>query len=145
MMKLFVPSARRPSFWALLSCLSLLLLAFAACGSGNGSASGSSSANNTAADNHSASVMTIAIKESKGADGQDIYYFDPASITLHQGDTITIQNLSDELQDIDQGDAEAAGIDVVIPLNQSGTVTFNKVGTFTIKSEKGATITVTVQ
>jgi plastocyanin len=144
MMKLCVPSARRPLSWMLLSCLGLLLLAFAACGSGNGSTSGSSSASNNA-NSRNASVMTIAIKEGKGADGQDIYYFDPASITLHQGDTITIQNLSDELQDVDQGDAEAAGIDVVIPLNQSGTVTFNKVGTFTIKSEKGATITVTVQ
>jgi plastocyanin len=128
----------------LLSCLGLLVLALAACGSGNGSTSGSSSASNNA-NSRNASVMTIAIKEGKGADGQDTYYFDPASITLHQGDTITIQNLSDELQDVDQGDAEAAGIDVVIPLNQSGTVTFNKVGTFTIKSEKGAALTVTVQ
>ncbi len=30
-------------------------------------------------------------------------------------------------------------------LNQSTTATFNTPGTFTIKSEKGATITVTVQ
>lgn len=144
MMKSFVPSARRPISWMLLSCLSLLLLALAACGSGDAGSSGSSSASNSA-NSRNASVMTIAIKEGKGANGQDVYYFDPASITLQKGDTITIQNLSDELQDVDQGDAAQAGVDVVVPLNQSGTVTFNKVGTFTIKSEKGATLTVTVQ
>ncbi|HEU5368501.1 MAG TPA: hypothetical protein VFU69_08560 [Ktedonobacterales bacterium] len=145
----FALSVRRPSSWLAFGCLVFLALALAACGSNaasspsasspSGSASNASSANNA-----KTSTMTIAIKESHGASG-DVYTFDPLSITVQQGDTITIQNLTDELQDIDQGDAVKAGVDVVIPINQSGTMTFNVAGTFTIKSEKGATLTVTVQ
>ena len=88
--------------------------------------------------------MTVMVKETKGASG-DVYTFSPATITVNKGDTITIENDSDELQDIDQGDAQKAGVDKAIPVNQSGTMTFNNAGTFTLKSEKGATITVTVQ
>lgn len=89
------------------------------------------------------SVMTVMVKEKQGPSG-DVYTFDPSTITLHKGDTITITNQSDELQDVDQGDAMKAGIDVKVPVNQSATATFNSMGTFTLKSEKGATITVTV-
>ena len=117
------------------------MLAFAGCGSDN--AASLSTAGNDTANGHT-SVMTVAIKESHGA-SRDVYSFDPASITVHKGDTITIENHSDELQDIDQGDAQKAGVDVAIPINQSATMTFNTSGTFTISSEKGATITVTVQ
>lgn len=117
----------------------LCMLAFAGCGSDN-AASLSNAANDS---NGHASVMTVTIKEHQGASG-DVYTFDPASITVNKGDTITIENHSDELQDIDQGDAQKAGVDVAIPINQSATMTFNTPGTFTISSEKGATITVTV-
>ncbi|MBO0796427.1 MAG: hypothetical protein J2P36_36520 [Ktedonobacteraceae bacterium] len=142
-----VASSRRPVSWMIFGCLAILVFALAACGGDatptSNSASTSSNGNNST--NASAAKMTIAIKESKDSDGKDVYRFDPPSITVKMGDTVTVQNLSDELQDIDQGDAVAAGVDVVIPLNQSGTMTFNKAGTFTIKSEKGATLTVTVQ
>jgi hypothetical protein len=61
-----------------------------------------------------------------------------------KGDTITIHNQSGELQDVDQGDAQKAGVDVKIPVNESATPTFHDVGTFKLQSEKGAAITGTV-
>ncbi len=131
-------SAGWMTFWMVSAFLFTLLLS--GCGSGQ---SMSASPVNSNASN--ASVMTVSIRESKDAAGQDVYMFDPASITVKKGDTITIQNRSDEMQDIDQGDAQKAGVDVAIPVNQSATMTFNVAGTFTIQSEKGATLTVTVQ
>jgi len=140
--------------WILLGCLAMLMLVLAACGGDSGSAASSSSSNTNASSSNSsssssnatASVMTVKIKEQKGATSdKDVYSFDPTTITVKKGDTITIENDSDELQDIDAGDAQKAGVDKAIPINQSGTMTFNNPGTFTIKSEKGATITVTVQ
>jgi len=88
--------------------------------------------------------MTVTIKEKKGTDGKDAYSFDPTSITVKKGDTITIQNLSDEIQDIDMGDAQKAGVNVVVPVGASGTATFNNSGNFMLQSEKGATITAIV-
>jgi plastocyanin len=88
-------------------------------------------------------VMTVTVKEKHGTSG-DVYMFDPASITVKKGDTVAFKNLSDELQDIDVGDASKAGIDVKVPVNETALATFNVPGTFTLKSEKGATITVTV-
>jgi plastocyanin len=138
--------------WILLGCLAMLMLVLAACGGDSGSAASSSS--NTSASGSSSntsassakSVMTVMIKETKGAtSNKDVYTFSPATITIKKGDTITIENDSDELQDIDKGDAQKAGVDKAIPVNQSGTMTFNTAGTFTLQSEKGATITVTVQ
>ena len=104
---------------------------------------GNTSFSNTGSSNARATVLTVTVKESQGASG-DVYRFDPTSITVHGGDSITIVNQSDELQDIDQGDAAKAGIDVKVPVNQSATATFNTAGTFTLKNEKGATLTVTV-
>ncbi len=128
----------------------MLIAAFgallAACGgsdSGSASSSGGSSGGSSAGS--SGSGTTVMIKETKGADGKDQYMFDQTTLTVKAGDTVSFQNQSDELQDIDGGDAAKAGIDVAVPVNQTGKVTFNKTGTFTIKSEKGATMTVTVQ
>jgi plastocyanin len=92
-------------------------------------------------------VATVNIKENPGASGpaSDTYYCDPATITVNKGDTVTFTNKSDELQDFDQGDYKKAGVDFKIPVNQSVSVTFNTTGTFTISSEKKATITVTVK
>lgn len=118
-------------------------------GNGNSSTNGSNANatnNGSSSTNANTEKMTVTIKEDKGVDGKYTYTFDPATITVKKGDTITIQNSSDELQTINQGDIEKAGINIAsVPNNQSSTVTFNKVGTFTLKSEKGATITVTVQ
>jgi plastocyanin len=125
-----------------LVCLCSLGLLMSACwplGETSSSASNSNSMSDA-----TKTVMTVMVKE-KHADAGDTYMFDPSSITVHKGDSITITNQSDELQDIDQGDATKAGIDAKVPVNQSTTATFNTAGTFTLKSEKGATITVTVQ
>lgn len=136
-----VPSMRRYGYTLLLGCLLVFSCALAACGGDNTASSNNSSA--YASD--SKAGQTITVKESKGADGKDVYAFNPASITVNKGDTITVQNQSDELQDIDEGDVSKAGVDAKIPVNQSVAITFKNVGTFTLKSEKGATITVTVK
>jgi plastocyanin len=131
-----------------LVCLCSLVMLMAACWPLPDSSSSSNTSAPPQANQSSSSsaqlVMTVMVKEKQGSSG-DVYTFDPSTITLHKGDTITITNQSDELQDIDQGDAMKAGIDVKVPVNQSTTATFNSVGTFTLKSEKGAMITVTVQ
>jgi plastocyanin len=126
-----------------LVCLWSLGLLMSACWP-LGDPSSSTSSSTGSGSNSNKTVMTVMVKE-KHSDAGDTYMFDPATITLHKGDAITITNQSDELQDIDQGDATRAGVDAKVPVNQSTTATFNTVGTFTLKSEKGATITVTVQ
>jgi plastocyanin len=133
--------AKRSAGWMTFGLACALFTSFLLAGCGSTAASSSSGTWQTS----NTSVMTISIRESKDAYGQDAYAFDPTSITLKKGDTITIQNRSDEMQDIDQGDAQKAGVDVAIPVNQSATMTFNVVGTFTIRSEKGASLTITVQ
>jgi plastocyanin len=87
----------------------------------------------------------MAVRESKTQGQPDVYRCDPKTLTVKKGDAVTFTNMTDEIQDFDQGDVQQAGIDLRLPLNQSATVTFNTSGTFTITSEKGATITVTVQ
>ena len=132
----------------------MLITAFAvmlaACGGDSGSAStasSSSSGGSSSGSNTSSSTpgTTVMIKETKGAGGKDQYAFDQTTLTVKSGDTVSFQNQTDELQDIDGGDAAKAGIDVAVPINQTGKVTFKKAGTFKISSEKGATMTVTVQ
>jgi plastocyanin len=88
--------------------------------------------------------MTIVIKESKSSDGKDTYVFDPATITVKKGEVVTVQNSSNKLQNIDQGDAVKAGVETNVALNKLSTMTFNKVGTFTLKSAEGAVLDVTV-
>ena len=120
-------SIRRPVSLLVLLSLLVLVFALAACGG-----------------DANASSVTVNIKESKAGSG-DVYTCDPTSITVKSGDTVTFTNQSDEIQDFDQGDAQKAGVDFKMDLNQSVQVTFKTAGTFTIKSEKGAIITVTVQ
>jgi len=131
----------------------MLIAAFgvmlAACGGDSGSASSSTASGGSSSSSQStgssSAGTTVMIKETKGANGKDQYMFDQTTLTVKTGDTVSFQNQSDELQDIDGGDAAKAGIDVAVPVNQTGKVTFNKAGTFKISSEKGATMTVTVQ
>jgi len=117
------PFVQRSIAWVLLIGLLMVTLALSACG-------GSSS-------------TAVTIKETHGGSG-DVYTCDPTSITINKGDTVNFTNNSDENQDFDQGDASKADVDFVVAINGSKSVTFNKSGTFTIKSEKGASITVTV-
>ncbi len=128
----------RPVYWIVVCCLVVLSFALTACGD---TTTTSSTSNAT---KEKAPLTTVTIKEKKGADSKDAYAFDPTSITVKKGDTITIQNLTDEIQNINQGDAQKAGVNVVVPVGGSGTATFSNSGTFALQSGKGATITVIV-
>ena len=133
--------AKRSAGWMIFWMMSAFLFTFLLSGCGSDQSMSAAPVTSNASN---ASTTTISIRETQGASG-DVYMFDPARITVKKGQTITIQNRSDEMQDIDQGDAQKAGVDVAIPVNQSATMTFNVAGTFTIQSEKGATLTVIVQ
>jgi plastocyanin len=85
------------------------------------------------------------VKETKTAGQPDVYMCDPTSISIKKGDSVSFTNETDEIQNFDQGDESQAGIALKLTLNQSSTVTFNTTGTFNLKSEKGATLSVTVQ
>jgi plastocyanin len=127
--------------WFLIGAFMTLMLVLSACG-GSGGNTGTSG---SGASSGSGGTTNVSIDEKKTAGQADQYYFTPSSITIKKGTTVAIQNNSDELQDCDQGDAQKAGVDSAIPVNQTGHMTFNTTGTFTIKSEKGAALTVTVQ
>lgn len=132
---------RRPMAWMVVVSLAVLAVVLTACGSDSGSSTATGASASSAG---SASVMTVNVKESKSTTG-DVYTCDPTTITVKKGDSVTFTNMSDENQDFDQGDSVKAGVDFKIGLNQSIPATFKTAGTFTIKSEKGATFTVTVQ
>jgi plastocyanin len=123
MFRMVKPFIRRPIIWMLLVGLLVLAFALSACGG---------------------PAAAVHIKETKASSG-DVYTCDPASISINKGDTVTFTNESDENQDFDMGDAQKAGVDFVVAINGSKDVTFNNAGTFTITSEKGASITVTVK
>lgn len=140
MTKFFVRPVRS---WFLVGAFMTLMLVLAACGGSGGGNTGTGGG--SSASGGSGSGTSVEIDETKANGQADVYMFKPASITVKKGTTITIMNNSDELQDIDAGDAQKAGVDKAIPVNQSGQMTFNVTGTFTIASEKGAKLTVTVQ
>ncbi|GHO46203.1 cupredoxin domain-containing protein [Ktedonospora formicarum] len=119
-------------------CLTLLILILSACGGDNGSTT------STTSNTSNNSTTAITIKESRGPSG-DVYTFDPTTLTVKKGDKVTIENQTDEVQEITGGDASKAGVNVKIPINEKATTTFNTAGTFTIKTNKEATITVQVQ
>jgi plastocyanin len=120
---MFKPFARRHVTLMLFASLLTLVFVLSACGG--------------------STPQTVNVVETKEASG-DVYTCDPTSITISKGDTVNFTNKTDEIQDFDGGDAKKAGVDFKMPINGSTTATFNTAGTFTIKSEKGATITVTV-
>jgi plastocyanin len=133
-------SARPIRPWFLVGAFMTLMLVLSACGGSGGA--GSSNGGNSGS---GSSGTTVQINEVKTAGKPDQYMFSPASITVKKGTTVTVVNNSDEVQDIDAGDAQKAGVDKVVAIGQSGTITFNVTGTFAIESEKGAKLTVTVQ
>ena len=135
---------QRSASLLVVACLMLIVFALAACG-GDTMASTTTSNSTSSNSNSPAPAATVNIKETKDAAGKDVYSCDPQTISIKAGDTVSFTNQSDEIQDFDQGDAQKAGVDFKMNLNQSTTATFKTAGTFTIKSEKGATITVTVQ
>src|SRR5215469_12268635 len=119
------PFARRSVVGMLFVGLLIVVFALSACGGSSGPAA------------------TVNINETQSSSG-DVYTCAPTSITVNKGDTVNFTNNSDENQDFDQGDAQKANADFVVAINGTKSVTFNTSGTFTIKSEKGATIKVTV-
>ncbi len=136
----------------LLTGLLILIFALSACGSDssstpatNSGGAATSSGATTSSSASSAPAQTVNVKESKASGQPDVYKCDPLSITIKKGDNIQFTNLTDEIQDFDQGDGQKAGVDLRLDLNQSSAVAFNTTGTFTLTSEKGATITVIVQ
>ena len=144
MIQVALQSVRRPVSWIVVACLAILVFALAACSGDGGSTTGSSSAStNNVSGNASSSAPVTTVNIKKGSSG-DVYMCDPTTLSVKKGDTVAFTNMSDEKQDFDQGDAEKAGVDFVMDLNQSTKATFKNAGTFTIKSEKGAVITVTV-
>ena len=126
----------------LIAALSIML---AACGGDSGSSSTASTSGGSQSASSSGSGTTVMIKETKDSAGKDQYSFDQTTLTVKTGDTVTFQNQSDENQAINTGDAAKAGINVTVPINQSGTATFKTAGTYKIGSDKGAMMTVTVQ
>lgn len=141
---------RRMAPWTALIGGILLMFLLAACGGGGTDSAttpqnSSNSNTSSSSSSNSGSMSSIMIMEKQGASGGDVYTFDPTTITVHKGDMVTIQNHSDESQALNGGDASKAGVNANIPVNQSAMVTFNTVGTFVLKTAKGATITVTVQ
>jgi plastocyanin len=128
-------------FLGILMLLAAFGVMLAACGGDSGSASSTTASSGSSG----GSGTTVMIKETKGADGKDQYMFDQTTLTVKSGDTVTFQNQSDEDQAINAGDAAKAGVDLTVPVNKSGTATFKNAGTFKIDTNKGATITVTVQ
>jgi plastocyanin len=144
---LWLRSVRRPASWAVFASLLIVVFGLAACGADNTSTSSttSSTSSTPSKSSNATSAATVAVRESRIQGQPDVYRCDPNALTLKKGDSVTFTNMTDEIQDFDQGDVQQAGIDLRLPLSQSATVTFHTPGTFTITSEKGATITVTVQ
>lgn len=136
MAKFFLRPARS---WFLIGAFMTLMLVLSACGGGGGTGTSGGSGGS------GSGGATVHVKETHTAGQPDVYMCDPTSITVKKGDTVTIINDSDETQDFDQGDTVKAGVDKAIPVNQQAGLQFNTAGTFTIKSEKGASLTVTVQ
>ncbi len=131
-------------------CLAMLGLTLTACGGGSSSASTQTSTQSSTSaqgsTSSSAPAATVNIRETKGAnDAGDQYRCDPTTLTVKKGDSVTFTNLTDETQDFSQSDEQKAGVDILLKLNQSSTVTFNTTGTFMLQSSKNAQITVTVQ
>jgi plastocyanin len=135
MVKSFTQQIRRPMFLLIFGCLLMLTFVLAACGGDSGSSSGGSSSGG-------GSGTMVTIKESKGSSGSDVYTFDQTTLSVSKGASVTFQNNSDENQVINASDA---GVNVTVPINGTGSATFNNAGTFTLKTNKGATMTVTVK
>ncbi len=111
------------TLWLAVALFTLLVFALGACGG---------------------PAQSVTVQETKAAGSADVYTCNPATITINKGDTVQFTNNTDEIQDFDQGDAVKAGVDFKMDINGMTTATFNTSGTFTVKSEKGASITVTV-
>ena len=124
-------------FLGILMLIAAFGVMLAACGGDSGSASSSTASSGSSG----GAGTTVMIKETKGADGKDQYMFDQTTLTVKAGDSVTFQNMSDENQAI-TGDG---GVNVTVPVNKTGATTFKDAGTFKISTDKGATMTVTVQ
>jgi plastocyanin len=142
----------RSNFWTVLLGLTLIVLAFAftACGDSGNASTGNTTTGSTATQTDDMkggdmAASKVNVKESKADGKDDVYTCDPLTVTIKKGESIDFTNQTDEVQDFDMGDAMKAGVDFKLALNETKTVKFDTAGTFALTSEKGATITVTVQ
>src|SRR5258708_5215093 len=105
--RMFAVVKRLSTLWGVLSLVAVFAFALAACGGGDSGATATTAASsNAAAIASDASTGTsINIREKKDGSGNDTYSFDPATISVNKGETLTIVNLSDEVQDVNEGDA----------------------------------------
>lgn len=92
------PFVRRPFSWMLLVGLLIVIFALSACGGGSSTPASSTTASPTTPTNAVASASTITIREKAGT--QDIYTFDPQSVTIKAGEAITFDNQSDEFHQL---------------------------------------------
>jgi len=89
------PFVRRPVAWMLLVGLLVLVFVLSACGeSSSSSTTTSPTTQPTTPPTQAASANTITIREQTG--GKDIYTFDPPTLTVSAGQTVTFNNQSDE-------------------------------------------------
>jgi plastocyanin len=102
MFKSIMMSVRRPVSKVVLSCLTILVCALAACGGTTSTPSSAPTSPPTQA-NTVVSAATITIREKTGS--QDIYSFDPQSVTIKAGQAVTFDNQSDEFHQLITADA----------------------------------------
>ncbi len=88
MAKSMLQSVHRPVFWIVFACLTILVVALAACGGDSGGTSSSASS--------SGSTTAINVKEAHNVTG-DVYTCDPTSITVNKGDKVSFTNQTDEI------------------------------------------------
>jgi plastocyanin len=136
------PFVGRPFSWMLLVGLLIVVFALSACGGGSSTTTSSTTASPTTSASAAVSAVTITIREQTG--GQDVYSFDPQSVTIKAGETVTFDNQSDEFHQLIITDAagnpttntDPFTANTIVPTSRTGSTTttlqvvFNKAGTY---------------
>jgi plastocyanin len=132
MPRTLVTPSRRLTLWTTLLCLVILTLTLAACGDSGSTTSSTSSTSSSASS--AGSPTTITITEKTGS--EDIYAFDPLTVTIKAGGALKFVNNSDENHKL-ASDPVGPTIGTVTKSGSNDntlTVTFPSAGTFTISS-----------
>ena len=155
-----VPSFGRRTYWLSLLCLAILAAVMTACGGSSSASTTTSSSTQSNSSSSQSSGATITITEKTG--GHDIYSFDPQTVTIKAGGSVTWMNKSDENHLLASSPDGVFTSSSIVPRSGSDTdtyqVTFPKAGTYTITStlvkrennqtegaSSSATATITVQ
>ena len=129
---------RRTTLWTTLLCLVILALTLAACGDTSSSSTGSTSSSGSSSASSSSSAGSptmVTITEKTG--GNDIYAFDPLTVTIKAGGQLKFVNNSDENHKL-ASDPVGPTVGTVTKSGSNDntlTVTFPSAGTFTITSQ----------